>query len=167
MTSEMREWLKKNAKNYTDREKFVVDCMKKFSRTRERVNDLICEMKRVREIPVNVLNYPPGPNKRATQVTPEPVKGRPFRMSVDVSEIKKEYDDEKKIAEGVKALGTHLIKDNDFRMELGVSVDRWKIVSNLPKFVNNRRELKGKRFKGLFWGDAAVIRDLSKKIDLL
>jgi len=167
MKSEMMVWIQKNAKTAKDRESFIQECVDKFHKEHRRVGNILSEMRRNGDLPANCLVGSIGKRLTIPKSVSKPTNGRPFRMSIDVTEVKKEYDDEKKIQEGLKALGTHLIKDNDFRLELGVSFERWKIVSALPRFANNRCELKGKRFRGLYWGEASIIRDLRKKIDLL
>ena len=173
-TSDMREWVKENAKKWeNDRDGFIAEICKRFNKTPNLVIDMLRKMRSVGQLPRNAFLI--GPSKNASRATAPvksvvsaaPTKGKQFRMSVDILEIKKEFDDEGKIEEGIAALGTHLIKDNDFRMELGVSLDRWKVVSALPKFANNKYELKGKRFKGTYWGQPSVIRDLKKKVELL
>ena len=175
--SEMRKWIKENASRYKDdRDKLINDCVEKFNRSRKRIGNLIGEMRQAGELPNTAFIGLSGPKSKGSPAAVEKAvpsrglsatKGKPFRMSVDISEIAKEYDDDGKIEEGISSLGTHLIKDNDFRLELGVSYERWKIVSNQPKFANNKQELKGKRFRGLYWGAVPVIRELRKKIDLL
>lgn len=162
----VRQWIRDNAKKYDlgEREKFFNAVIDKFGTKRSYVKDMVAMMRRKGEIPANAFTK----GSVSKRVLPSQVKGdKPFRMSIDVSEVKKEYDDEGKIADGIKALGTHIIKDNDFRIELGISFDRWKLVSGLPKFVNNKQELKGKRFRGLYWGSVNVIKELKKKIDIL
>ena len=87
-------------------------------------------------------------------------------MAVDVEQVKEEYDDESKIDEGIANLGSSIIKDNDFRMELGIALDRWKVVSTLERFSKNKIELRGKQFKGTYWGQQDSLADLRKKIDM-
>jgi hypothetical protein len=41
------------------------------------------------------------------------------------------------------------------------------VVSTLAKFAPYKKELKGKRFRGVYWGSPDVIKELSKKIDML
>jgi len=102
-----------------------------------------------------------NPRKKAVKV---PSK---FKLGIEVSVVKKEYDDEGKIEAGLVNLGTQVIKDNDFRTELGVSTDRWKVVSGLKKFEKHRIELRGKQYKGVYWGQVEVIKELRRAVDML
>lgn len=164
----LKTWIAENYLKYkNDRQKIIGDCVKRFNTTYGYVKDVISAMRREGKLPASAFVA----NRAHAKVVPVSseidTKGKPFRMSVDVSEIAKEYDDEGKIIEAIKTLGTHLIKDNDFRTELRISHERWKIVTGMPKFANYRQELKGKRFRGLYWGTASVIKELRKKIELL
>jgi hypothetical protein len=168
MKSELKTWIVANYLKYkNDRQKIIGDCVKRFNSTHGYIKDTISGMRRDGTLPATAFVA----TKARINVVPVgkdiDTKGKPFRMSVDVSEIAKEYDDEGKIIEAIRTLGTHLIKDNDFRTELRISHERWKIVTGMPKFANYRQELKGKRFRGLYWGAAPVIKELRKKIELL
>jgi hypothetical protein len=163
--SAFRDWLRKHAAEYKDREDVAKECEKLFKKARRQTFDAIGEMRRYDMLPRGIF-----PRKAAALVSVKrkPMGGRRMlRLSVDVSDIKKEYDEESKIMDGLKTLGTRLIKDNDFRMELEVPIDRWKVVSGLPRFVDYKKELKGKRFRGLYWGNQDVIKELSKTIAML
>lgn len=166
--SEIQIWIEANYKKYKDdRQKIIGDCVKRFNTTYGYVKDTISAMRRTGKLPASAFVVTHA-NVNVVSVGKDiDTKGKPFRMSVDVSEVAKEYDDEGKILEAIKTLGTHLIKDNDFRTELRISHDRWRIVTGMPKFANYKQELKGKRFRGLYWGTTSVIKDLRKKIDLL
>lgn len=168
MKSEIQVWIEANYKKYkNDRQRIIADCVKRFNSSYSYVKDSISAMRRSGKLPASAF-LATGANICTIPADKDiDTKGKPFRMSIDVSEIAKEYDDEGKIIEAIKTLGTHLIKDNDFRTELRISHDRWKIVTNMPKFTNFRQELKGKRFRGVYWGTTHVIKDLRKKIELL
>ena len=156
----------KNFNPQTEREKFISEVVRRFGKRKKQIRDMLVTMKKEGELPTNVFCSRPGPERPLFSLTK--VKGdKPFRMSVDVNEIKKDFDDEARIDEGLVSLGTHLIKDVDFRIELGISYERWKIISNKPKYDKNKKSLKGKRFVGLFWGQAPVIAELIKKIEML
>ena len=167
MTSSMKQFIRENVKKISDKGKMVQECVSRFHRTPHYITDTISELRRLGEIPANAYITSKGRPPLSVRPVVTSTRGKPFRMSVDVSEVTKEYDDEGKIQEALEALGTHIIKENDFRMELGISYERWKIISQMPKFVNNRQDLKGKRFRGIYWGAAAVIRELRKKIELV
>lgn len=158
---DMRVWMCSNAERMKDRNELVEMCERKFKAPRKRILDALSELRQLGRIPADIL-----PKRKKEQVARRNGKGI-FRLSVDVAEIKKEFDEEAKIIEGIDALGTRLIKDNDFRLELDVPIDRWKVVSTLAKFSPYKKELKGKRFRGVYWGSPDVIKELSKKIDML
>jgi len=157
----MRDWMRENGGRFDDREKLVAEGMRRFHSTRKCVLDAICQLRK--QGCLEAL----GAVARPAAEKPRRNGKNMFRLSVDVAEIKREYDEEAKILEGIKALGTRLIKDNDFRMELDVPIDRWKVVSALSKLAPYKKELKGKRFRGLYWGSPEVIKELAKKIDML
>lgn len=159
------EWVCERAPKVRDWEQFIAETMKKFGMERKRVRDVITKLRARGKIPQDALVPAAGTSKPVVPAVKR--NGKSFRMSVDLSEIAGEYDEEAKIRNGLENLGTRLIKDNDFRVELGVPIDRWKVVSNMAKFANNKRELKGKRFRGIYWGTSEVIKELSKKIDIL
>lgn len=169
-TGEARLWLKNNWNKFktTDREGLTLAIMEKFGKTRHQAKDAILGARRSGDFPKGAFLSTPGAR---TQPIPQPqqgvVKDKPFRMSIDIKEVQSDYDDSGKIDAGLKNLGTHLIRDNDFRLELGIQMERWRIVSQQPKYTNNKRELKGKKFRGVYWAQASVLKQLSKKIDLL
>ena len=168
--SNWRNWIAANWKKYdpqTDKERLVSDVAKRFHiQSPRNIKDMLVEMRKVGELPSNAFVGRPGPEP--TLYTPSKIKlNKPFRMSIDVDEVKKDFDEDAKIEEGLASLGTHLIKDVDFRIELGITSPRWKIVSKKPKYDKNKKELKGKRFYGLYWGQVATINELSKKIDMM
>ena len=153
MRSGMRQWIQENFRKYNnDREKIMSDCMARFHHTRSRIKDLLAQMRRAGEIPPSSF----------------PISGRgiEFRASVESGSVVQDFEDEDRICEAIKKLGSRVIKDIDFRIELGIPNEQWKAVSQQLKFSNNKQELKGRRFRGLYWGDAAVIKDLRKKIEL-
>ncbi len=163
--SKFRDWIRANSKHAKSKDEFIKTCMSRFGVgrdcTRGSINDMISRGEDLGEVV--------GSKGRAGNMSQvhTPKKNVNSKLIVDVNEIAKEYDNDSMIEDGVKSLGNGLIKDNDFRTELGISFDRWKIVSTKQKFSNNKQELKGKRFRGLYWGSAAVIKELRKKIDLL
>lgn len=164
--SEFRAWVRKNAEKIGDREEVVVECKKRFGQTRLQVLNAITEMKRRGQMSPDVLCRKVIGNsfkKRSGFINGKGI----LKLSVDVSEIKSEYDEEAKTTKGLEKLGSRLIRDNDFRMELGVPLERWKIVSGLDKFASCKKELKGRRFKGTYWGNAEVMKELSKAIEML
>jgi hypothetical protein len=159
----LRDWICVNIAKANDREKFLTECQNKFGSNRRTITNAIAELRGRGRIPRDAFI----PVKLSSAVVPKQNARSSFRLSVDLSEIAGEFDEEAKILKGLESLGTRLIKDNDFRVELGVPIDRWKVVSGMPKFAGNKRELKGKRFRGVYWGSTSVIRELSKKIDIL
>jgi hypothetical protein len=170
---EVRLWLRDNYKRFkpTDRVGLVRAVMSKFGKTHHQAGDIILHMRDAGEIPRNAFLPVPGGTRTQPNKQPQPqtgvAKDKPFRMSIDIKEVQQDYDDAGKIDEGLKSLGTHLIRDNDFRLELGIQMDRWRIVSQQPKFAKCKRELKGKKFRGIYWAQASVLKQLAKKIDLL
>jgi hypothetical protein len=159
----VREWILANAESYdNDTDRLIIDCMKKFGLTRKFMTD---KLSRLRQF--GFLSSTAFLARSKSVGHPVVANDGKFRMSVDVSEVAKEFDYEDKVKEGISSLGTRLIKDADFRVELGIPIDRWKIVSCLPKFNNNKHTLKGKRFRGLYWGSVPAIRELRKKIEVL
>lgn len=167
---DVRIWLRANWKKFkiTDREGLARAAMNKFNRNRHQVTDIILHMRTAGEIPANAF-LPTSGIRSQPIVRPklDTTKDKPFRMSIDIKEVQSDYDDSGKIDSGLKNLGTHLIRDNDFRLELGIQMERWRIVSQQPKYTKNKRELKGKKFRGVYWAQASVLKQLGKKIDLL
>lgn len=153
-------WIEALMAEVKDKEKVVAKCIKKFGVDRREALNKISYLERQGRAPV-----PVAPKKKISSAKVS--RGGIMRLSVDVSEIKREYDEEAKILEGIEMLGTRLIKDNDFRMELSVPIDRWKVVTGMAKFQTYRKELKGKRFKGIYWGSPDVIKQLAKTIEML
>lgn len=163
MQGMVRKWILANAESYNDdRDKLVRDCCKKFGCTQNYMKD---KLSRLRQL--GLLSSTAFLVRSKSVGHPVVTNDGKFRMSVDVSEVAKEFDYEDKVKEGISSLGTRLIKDADFRVELGIPFDKWKIVSCLPKFNNNKHELKGKRFRGVYWGSVPAIRELRKKIEVL
>ena len=141
---EFREWVRQNAIKYDlkDREGFFNICIKKFNVSWRRVKDCIAFMRREGEIPKDAF-IPTGPTTETTD------------------EI------ETNIVQTLKELGTSIVKDDDLRTELSVSREKWRVIAHLPRFLNNRYEIKGKRFRGFYWGSVGVIKDLKKKIEII
>lgn len=182
--SSFSQWLQDNAEKCGTRDALVKLAVRRKKGTRpqaqKRISDLVRQGKISPEFggarmqktlktieshesegPEDSLVSAPATKRKAIKV---PSK---FRMGIDVSVVKQEYDYEGKIEKGLENLGTQVIKDNDFRMELVISVDRWKIASGLKKFERNRIELKGKQFKGVYWGSVDVVRELRKAVDMV
>ena len=136
----LREWISQNASKYDigDREGFFRACAKERNVSLRRVKDCVAFMRREGELPVNAFVV-----------------------------AKVEDNTEVKIEEGLKELGSFIIKDDDFRFELSISRDKWKTTSRLPEFFQNRCEIKGKKFRGFYWGSETVIANLKKKIELI
>ena len=137
---EFRKWVMQNASKYdpNDRNGFFNVCVTKFNVSRRRVKDCIAFMRREGEIPKNAF-----------------------------LPIKKEVDVEPKVEAGLRELGSKIIKDEDFRTELAISRDKWRSVVRLSQFKDNRCEIKGKRFRGFYWGNTEVVKDLKHKIELI
>ena len=165
--SKFRKWIRDNAEKMGSRDKLVGECWKRFRKNRRKVFDALTEMQRRGQMESGILRERKEVGGSLLKRTKVCNKRSIIRLSVDVSEVKREYDEESKIAEGLEQLGNRLIKDNDFRMELEVPIDRWKVVSGLPRFADYKKELKGKRFRGLYWGNQDVIKELSKTIAML
>jgi len=169
MKQSLTGWLRENADGLKDREAVVAEAAKVFP---EKGRDSV--IRRMTEL-VNAGEIKPKPptEKPKKSVAERPRSGAPikkvprrFRMAVDVTKVQGEYDDEAKIDEGIDNLGTSIIKDNDFRVELGIAMDRWKLVSSLEKYSRNKIDLRGKQFKGTYWGQEEVLVSLRKKIDM-
>ena len=90
-----------------------------------------------------------------------------FKAGVNVAIVKEEYNDEGRILKGIENLGDQVIKDNDFRQELSIPNDRWRVVSGKEKFSKNKIELKGKQFRGVYWGSENIVNELCKAVDML
>lgn len=163
--SKLRDWIRENSKKAESKDDFIKQCMDKFSINRKLVRGTINDMLDRGEELGSVVSE--KSKSGIKPVMPKPRKIGNFKFIVSADDIVKEYDEGEKIEEGIRNLGNNLIKDNDFRIELGVSFDRWKIFSNLPKFDNNKQELKGKIYKGMYWGSVSVIRELRRKINIL
>lgn len=166
-------WLRENADNFEDREAVVAAALKEFpGKNRQAVIRRLNELATLGAIKPKppTSDTPKGGRKPSASGSVRKAGAkkvpRKFRMAIDVSQVKDEYDDEAKIDEGIANLGTSVIKDNDFRIELGVAQDRWKLVSTLKKYEKNRIELRGKQFRGTFWGQEEVLEELRRKIDM-
>jgi len=161
------DWIRQNANKFQDREEVIEAASKQFpGATRgtflRRINEL-SDSGQIKSKPKPGI--PSGSRNREPFVTPKKVPKK-FRMAVDVADVKEEYDDESKIEEGLANLESSIIKDNDFRMELGIAIDRWKLVSNLEKYSKSKIELRGKQFRGIYWGHADVLVGLRRKIEM-
>jgi hypothetical protein len=139
------------------------------SRSRGTMRRIIARLKKYNDIPPNMCasnggvpaSKPSGQSRNGNKITGI------RRLSVAVDEIKKDYDDAGRIREGLEQLGTNLIKENDFRVALAIPFDRWRLVADSAEFKNNRQELKGRRFRGFYWGKEEVVAELKKAIDIL
>jgi len=175
----LSQWVRKNAgTKYKKRDSLLKGAMKEFNCTlkqaRDRVSDEISngripETFRGRAYVKSKSSGKPGvalsPVKRhKVKASKVPSK---FRAGVDVAVVKKEYDDEGKIAQGLENLGTQVIRDADFRSELMIPNDRWKVVTDRKKFDKNKVELKGKQYKGVYWGSVEVLVELRKAVDMV
>lgn len=89
--------------------------------------------------------------------------GHPLRKALDAEEFRKQFDVPSKVREGITSLENQVILDNDFRMELGISVQAWKAVTGRKEFSANRLDIKGRTY----WGHAAVLKRIKKTIDIL
>ena len=168
----LRGWITQKASAYKDREKFTADAMAACGLSRKSVTDTLSKLQREGKVPSDVFEGAgvegDATPKRERKVTRAASGGkRPFRMSVDISAVTEEWDDEGKIERAIQQLDAHIIKDNDFRVELEIRVDRWKVVSGLEKFSKNKIELKGKQYRGVYWGQEQVVNKLRRKIDMV
>lgn len=170
----LSDWLRKHSDKHKDRESVVNAAQEEFPK-----KDRAAIIRRINELakqgaikPKPPTEHSPRPGRKTVsesrtppKVTPKKVPKR-FRMAIDIAQVQDEYDDEGKIDEGIENLGQSIIKDNDFRIELGIAQDRWKLVSSLEKYTNCKIELRGKQFKGVYWGQQKVLAELRKKIDM-
>lgn len=169
-------WLESNTKRYKTRESLVKAAVRDFgctiSQAQKRLSELVSKGKvstefggkRFKNQLAGITSSRPSRSRSKGKVVRVPTR---FKMGVDVSIVKEEYNDDGKINKGIENLGTQIIKDNDFRQELGVPNDRWKVVSGLEKFTKNKIELRGKQFKGVYWGSVEAIKELRKAVDML
>lgn len=170
MESSLRQWIIKHIMDYKDVDELVQAADIELGVTRKQVRDTLSKLRIRKLLPVDLVKpaYKSRLSEnRSTTIPSSPSKkSRKIRMGVDVSEIKSEYDDDGKLSAGIESLGTSLIKDNDFRIELGISYQRWRSVADRTKFAKYRIDLKGKRFHGLYWGRQEVITELRKSIEI-
>ena len=161
----VREFIRKDVSDGKSWEELIARAQKKFGLSRDSVTDAIGKLRSSGQIP---QDFVAPPRKRKYVIPTRHINSKSFRRNtVDLSEVAGEYDEEAKILAGLETMGTRLIKDNDFRVVLGVPIDRWKAVSTMEKFSVNKRELKTKRFRGVYWGKKETIEVLSKKKDIL
>lgn len=163
----LSDWLRKYIGKHKDRESLVKAALERFpGRERAQIIRRMNDLARVGDIEaLPPENRTPSRARKAAASGGKKVPKK-FRMAIDVEQVKDEYDDEAKIDEGLDNLEASIIKDNDFRIELGIAQDRWKLVSSLKKFDKNKIELRGKQFKGVYWGQVEVLQELRKKIDM-
>jgi len=172
------DWLKEHHGDFKDKEPLVVAACKEYpASTRKSVLNRIADLVHRGQMPGSFLGRrgisTKPKDKSSTGSVPRARKSggkkvpKKFRMAVDASLVRDEWDDEAKIDEGLANLDGQVIKDNDFRMELGIAQDRWKLVSTSERYSGNKIELKGKQFKGTFWGRKDVIESLRKKVDMV
>jgi len=162
-------WIERNAnKKYKTRDSLIAGAVKMCKCTKRQAQDKLGILVRQGRVDAKFASLDRrasvGTSKAKAKAVKVPTR---FKSGVDVSIVKDEYDDEGKIAKGIENLGTQVIKDNDFRQELGVPNDRWKVTSNLSKFSKYRIELRGKQFKGMYWGAVEVVEELRKAVDML
>jgi hypothetical protein len=177
----LTSWLKENCEKVRDKEALVQGACKVYpGSTRKTVLNRIADLVHRGDMPQSFLGTKGGSQKGAGSFAKPMPASRPakqkkegikvpkkFRMAVDASLVKDEWDDEGKIDEGLANLGGQVIKDNDFRTELGIAQDRWKLVSNSERYTDNKIELKGKTYRGVYWGQKEVIKSLQKKVDMV
>ncbi len=173
-TKAIAGWLKSNQKKFEDKESFLVAAAKAYpASSRKTILNRISDLVQCGDLPSRLIG-----KRGETQLPKDEVGKRlkksggkkvpkKFRMAVDATLVKDEWDDEAKIDEGLANLGTQVIKDNDSRSELGIAQDRWKLVSTSEKYTASKIDLKGKTYRGVFWGHEDVIRSLQKKVDMV
>ena len=83
-----------------------------------------------------------------------------FRTAVPADEFVRRYDVPEKIREGLQRLHGMVIRDADFRAEIGVAADRWRRAADLPEFDEYRVKIKGK----LYWAQPQVIEQIELKL---
>jgi len=177
------DWLMENKHLASDKETFVTGAMKAFpASTRKSILNRIADLVHRGDLPSGLIGRKGGARLPKTSGGKGEAKGtagkkpkknggkkvpKKFRMAVDANLVRDEWDDEAKIDEGLENLGGQVIKDNDFRTELGIAQDRWKLVSMSEKYTANKIDLKGKTYKGTFWGQKETIKSLQKKVDMV
>ena len=159
----IEKYITDNYKRYDEREELVQDLIAKFGCIRRSVADALSRLRSAGKIPKDYLMKKDSDKSRKRR------RRVRFASGVSVDQVKKEFDEEAKIEAAIAELHSAgiIIKDNDFRVELGVAHDRWKVVSRLDKFDDFKIELRGKTFRGLYWGHPDELAAVKKKIDLL
>lgn len=171
----LTRWLLDNKDNCDDKEAYVVAaCKASPSSTRKTVLTRIAELVHRGDLPAHLVGKRgctrlSESSRRACGMKHKREMKVPkkFRNAVSANLVEGEWDDESKIDEGLINLGDQVIKDNDFRTELFIAHDRWKLVSTSKKYAENKIELKGKLYRGTFWGQVETIINLRKKVDMV
>jgi hypothetical protein len=162
------KWVRENAAKFDDREKFLKAAVKATGASRKRISSCVGQMLGEGKIKNSKLLR----NKSRIASKGQPTARRSgaklkLPRSIPFDMVKKAYDDDGRLTEGLEALGSNLIKDNDFRLDLEIGLDRWRAVTGQKKWDKFKIDLRGKQFKGTFWGNPDVIAELRKSVDVL
>ena len=162
----LTHWLKRCADNFEDRESLLVEAFEKFpGKSRNSI------LRRLTELYGYGIIKPKPPTSKSPKLgrRPKSLSGtstpKTFTKAIKLKDVEEDIDDESKLEDGLKALGDTIIKDNDFRLELGISTNRWKAVTHQKKYETEKIELRGKQFRGTFWGQTKVLAGLRSKIN--
>ena len=168
-------WLERNAgKRYKTRNSLIKAAAKKHGCTERSARDSLGRLAKQGRVGKEFDSPNPrsaGGSVKTSKVVKQHKKTLKvptrFKAGVDVAIVKEEYNDEGRILEGIENLGEQVIKDNDFRQELSIPIDRWRVVSGKEIFSKNKIELRGKQFKGIYWGKEETLDSLRKAVDMI
>ena len=89
--------------------------------------------------------------------------GDEFQKAFDLDEFRSRYDLKLKIENALKDLGDKIILCDDFRRELGVDVETWKVVVKKTYFAPYRICVRGK----WHWTSPKTVEKIKERFDLL
>jgi hypothetical protein len=87
-----------------------------------------------------------------------------LKSAISADDFRKANDLTIKVKEALKNLGKHVIYDSDFKREMGIKTDKWKMVSEkIDPEEKYRLKVKGKTI----WGHPDVLKKIEATIDII
>lgn len=154
-SSGAKEWMAKNVSKYKTRETLEKAFRKKFKVSHRTfityLPDKFKDLTRVK----------PGTGKKKKMTDLKKKSGLNKAMSLD--DFVKDFDIPKQIEEGLELLGNGIIKDDDFRRELKVGPDKWRLAARMKKFEKFQMKLSN---GSKVWGSPKSLAQARQIIDM-
>jgi hypothetical protein len=143
-----RQWININKHKYESNTLLIKDCMTALNVSYS------ATYKMLKKVNGSSVNKKRKKSKGALQ------------NAMSVESFKAEFDVPQKIKNGLERLGNNIIKDADFRRELGIPIDKWKKAVTHDDLTSNQLEVKQKNRQYVIWGKEGVLTSLQEVIDV-